>query len=60
MSRRAVDTVFQSMFALTDIRMLLRETAPAHALDDLQKERARALLTDLEKQVRTLREELNV
>lgn len=60
MSKRAVDTVFQAMFILTDIRVLLRETAPTHVLDEARNVRATALLSDLEHQVRILREELQV
>jgi hypothetical protein len=60
MSKRAVDTVFQAMFILTDIRVLLRETAPTHVLDEARNARATALLSDLEHQVRILREELQV
>ena len=58
MSKRAVDTVFQAMFTLTDLRVILRETAPSHGLDNVQQARAETLLTDLERQVEILREEL--
>lgn len=58
MSKRAVDTVFQAMFALTDLRVLLRETAPSHELDAEQRTRVATLLMDLESQVKILREEL--
>ncbi|MDD1705672.1 MAG: hypothetical protein LUQ12_01375 [Methanoregulaceae archaeon] len=58
MSKRAVDAVFESLFILTDIRVMLRETAPGHDLDVSQKERIRSLLDDLEKRVAVLREEL--
>ena len=30
MSQRAADAVFQGLFALTDIRSILRITAPSH------------------------------
>lgn len=59
MSKRAVDTVFQAMFTLTDLRVLLRETAPSHELDTEQRTRLETLLTDLESQVKILREELS-
>jgi hypothetical protein len=36
-----VDTLFEALFALTDLRVLLRETAPLHKLND--KQRAQAL-----------------
>jgi hypothetical protein len=36
-----VDTLFEALFALTDLRVLLRETAPLHKLSE--KQRAQAL-----------------
>ncbi|NYT05603.1 MAG: hypothetical protein GKC04_04425 [Methanomicrobiales archaeon] len=58
MSRRAVDALFQSLFLLTDIRALLRETAPSHALDPVQREHAENLLAKCKKQLAILEEEL--
>jgi hypothetical protein len=58
MSKLAVDTVFQAMFTLTDLRVILRETAPSHKLDTAQQVRAGMLLADLQRQVEILREEL--
>ena len=46
------------MFILTDLRVMLRETAPTHELDPEQKASAAKLLVQLEKQVVILREEL--
>jgi hypothetical protein len=57
-SKRAIDAVFEGLFNLTDIRAILRETAPLHELDENQKQRVRDLLESLEKQVRAIREEL--
>ncbi|MDD1711864.1 MAG: hypothetical protein LUQ69_01695 [Methanoregulaceae archaeon] len=58
MSKRAVDTVFQAMFTLTDLRVLLRETAPSHELDAAEQARTGTLLADLQRQLEILREEL--
>jgi hypothetical protein len=58
MSKKAVDTVFQAMFTLTDLRVILRETAPSHELDTVQQARAGTLLADLQRHVEILREEL--
>jgi hypothetical protein len=57
-SKRAVDAVFQAMFSLTDLRVLLRETAPTHELSADEKGRAERLLKDVEQQVATLKQEL--
>jgi hypothetical protein len=46
------------MFILTDLRVLLRSTAPLHGLDPAQRAGAERLISDLEEQVRIIREEL--
>ena len=58
MSQRAVDAVFQGLYSLTDIRAILRTTAPSHELTDEQKQKAAKYLTSVEKQIAILREEL--
>ncbi|MCM2466094.1 hypothetical protein [Methanoculleus oceani] len=58
MSKRAVDAVFQALFLLSDLRFLLRETAPEHDLDEAQKARAAATLEKVKRQIVILEEEL--
>lgn len=58
MSKRAVDMTFQAIYTLTDLRVLLRETAPAHELDAGQRAQAQRLLENLERQVGSLRQEM--
>ncbi|WP_292517488.1 hypothetical protein [Methanoculleus sp.] len=58
MSKRAVDAVFQALFLLSDLRYLLRETAPRHDLDEAQKARAATTLEKVKRQIATLEEEL--
>lgn len=58
MSKRAVDAVFQALFLLSDVRFLLRETAPRHDLDEEQKKRAATALEKVKRQVAILEEEL--
>lgn len=50
--------VFQATYTLTDIRMILRETAPEHKLDEKQKAETARLLENLERQVGSLKQEL--
>ncbi|OPX69394.1 MAG: hypothetical protein A4E36_01006 [Methanoregulaceae archaeon PtaB.Bin009] len=57
-SRPAIDAVFEAMFILTDIRVMLRETAPGHVFSTAQREEASALLNGLENKVEILRREL--
>ena len=58
MSKRAVDLVFSATYLLVDLRMILRETAPAHELSDKQKAEAARLLDNLERQVGSLKAEM--
>jgi hypothetical protein len=58
MSKRAVDMTFQAIFTLTDLRILLRESAPSHEFDANQKTQAQRLLENLERQVGSLKREI--
>jgi len=58
MSKRAVDMTFQAIYTLTDLRILLRETAPLHAFDADQRAQAERLIGNLERQVGSLKQEL--
>ncbi len=58
MSKRAVDAVFQALFILSDIRFLLRETAPEHDLDEAQRKRAATSIEKVKRQIAIIEEEL--
>ena len=58
MSGRAVDAVFRGLFALTDIRVVLRGTAPLHELSDEDRNAVRKAVSDLKQQVGIIEEEL--
>ena len=58
MSKRAVDMVFQATYTLTDLRMILRDTAPTHELDAENRVKAERLLENLERQVSSLKQEM--
>ena len=49
---------FQALYTLTDIRMILRDSAPSHALDTEQRKTAERLLENLERQVSALKQEM--
>ncbi len=57
-SKKAADTIFEAMYTLTDLRVLLRETAPFHKFDSSQRSQAEQLLEDLQQQVNVIRKEL--
>lgn len=58
MSKRAVDAVFQALFTLSDIRFMLRRTAPWHDLDNSDRERAATYIKKVKRQIEILEEEL--
>ncbi len=58
MSQRAAEALFTALFSLTDVRALLRETAPSHELDDAQKALAAKAFASVQKQLAILEEEL--
>lgn len=49
---------FQALYTLTDLRIILRETAPGHELDDKQRVETQRLLENLERQVSSLKQEM--
>ncbi|MGZ4901998.1 MAG: hypothetical protein ACXVI3_05215 [Halobacteriota archaeon] len=53
-----VDNVFEALFALTDLRMLLRETAPLHEFNEEQRAQAHDALSRAKMAVSRLEEEL--
>jgi hypothetical protein len=58
MSKRAVDMTFQAIYTLTDLRVLLRDTAPMHEFDEGQKAQVLRLLENLERQTASLKQEM--
>lgn len=55
MSRES-DSLFGAVFALEEVREVLRETAPSHALSDEQKERVNGALERVRKAIAALEE----
>lgn len=58
MSKRAVDAVFESLFQLSDLRFIFRETSPGHELDEQQKEKMAGILEKVRKQVDIIEKEM--
>jgi len=58
MSRRAVDAVFRGLFTLTDIRVILRGTAPLHDLSEDDRRAVQGYLADMKEQIGILEKEL--
>jgi hypothetical protein len=58
LSRRAVDAIFQALFNLSDLRALMRETAPDHVMDEEQKQRAAKYIEKAKRQIAIIEKEL--
>ena len=54
----SVDYVFEALFALTDLRVLLRETAPLHKFNEQQLLQARKALARAKNALKELDEDL--
>jgi len=57
-SRIAIEALFEALFLLTDIRTILRKTAPQHELGTNERREVEIILSDLEKQIALLKREL--
>jgi hypothetical protein len=57
-SKRAVDAVFESLFQLTDLRFILRETSPGHELDSGQRDEVAGILEKVRKQADIIEKEM--
>lgn len=57
-SKRAVDAVFESIFQLTELRFIFRETAPGHELDEDQREKIKGILEKVRKQADIIEREM--
>ena len=55
---KETDSLFEAIFALEDIREVLRETAPKHCLTDQQKDRVNKALQTVEHAMKELKDAL--
>ncbi len=58
MSKKAVEKLFDSLYELTDLRQLFRETAPDHDLEGERKGKAIEILNRVEKNLEGIRSEI--
>lgn len=60
MSKKSVDALFDALYALTDLRMVFRNSAPKHELTAEQKKAARASLNAAKKAIEIIETELKL
>ena len=53
---KETESLFRVLFALEDVREILRETAPEHKLDENQKKKVKAALEKARKMLQVLEE----
>ncbi|HXY87725.1 MAG TPA: hypothetical protein VEG44_04740 [Candidatus Acidoferrales bacterium] len=53
-----INNLFEALFALTDLRVLFRETAPLHKFSEEQKDNARDILNRAKDALNKLEEAL--
>ncbi len=58
MSEKTVRETFEALFALTELRQVLRETKPTHKLNEEQKEKVRKIIEDVRRSLSIIEEEL--
>lgn len=60
MSSKAVEALFDALYALTDVRAVFRATAPKHELDAGQKDAARQALLKVKQSIGVIEKELKL
>jgi hypothetical protein len=53
---RHSDALFGALFALEEVREILRQTAPGHELDEAQKKKMASALAEVKKHLSVLEE----
>jgi len=60
MSKKPVDALFDALYALTDLRVIFRKTAPKHELSSEEKKEAKAHIEAAKKAIKTIEDELGL
>lgn len=58
MSKKAVEKLFESLYRLSDLRWIFRETSPLHELNEDQEKRARKILEEVRECLDDIEEEI--
>ena len=57
-SEKVVEETFEALFALTDLRQILRDTKPTYRLNDEQKETVQKILNNVRRSLSVIEEGL--
>lgn len=58
MGKKAVENLFDSLYLLTDLRQILRETSPNHELNEKQEEKIKEIVRKVKENLDGLEEEM--
>lgn len=58
MGEKSVDKLFDSLYKLTDLRQIFRETSPNHELNDKQKEEVEEIIVKVKENLDIIKEEM--
>lgn len=58
MGKKAVEKLFDSLYLLTDLRQILRETSPNHELNEKQEEKIKEIVRKVKDNLDGLEEEI--
>jgi len=58
MGNDPVDEMFEALFALTDLRIIFRETSPKHVLGDEQKKQVEEILERVRSSIEAIEAEM--
>ncbi len=58
MGKKSVENLFDTLYRLTDLREIFRETSPNHELDENQREEVGKIISDVRKKLDNIEEEM--
>ncbi len=58
MSEESVERLFESLYRLTDLRGIFRETAPGHELSEEQKEEVKEIIDEVRENLDSIEGEM--
>lgn len=58
MSEKAVERLFESLYRLTDLRVIFRETSPTHDLSEEQREEVEEILNEVRENLEVIEGEM--
>lgn len=58
MSKKSIEKLFDSLYRLTDLRQIFRETSPTHKLSGEQKEELEEIVNEVKEKLDEIQEDM--